>query len=169
MAKTRSSPFANAENRALDSAIRAKERQLEDIEGDAEENADRVTVMQEHLRNVNQEVQFTQSRAGAKAKELETEEHMFRLSELAVNRIREDAKKMEKEEVTLNDKMTTLQTQLHLGGEKLDQFKLTMNWNQEELEQWAEASRQKEEDIRWRSTSAPTTRGFASSTSPSKR
>lgn len=139
-------PFANAENRALDSAIRAKERQLEDIEGDAEENADRVTVMQEHLRNVNQEVQFTQSRAGAKAKELETEEHMFRLSELAVNRIREDAKKMEKEEVALNDKMTTLQTQLHLGGEKLDQFKLTMNWNQEELEQWAEASRQKEED-----------------------
>ena len=91
-------------------------------------------------------MQFTQSRAGAKAKELETEEHMFRLSELAVNRIREDAKKMEKEEVTLNDKMTTLQTQLHLGGEKLDQFKLTMNWNQEELEQWAEASRQKEED-----------------------
>ena len=28
----------------------------------------------------------------------------------------------------------------------MDQFKLQMNWNQEELEQWAMASRQKEED-----------------------
>ena len=32
------------------------------------------------------------------------------------------------------------------GNEKLDQFKLEMNWNQEELEQWAIAARQKEED-----------------------
>ena len=28
----------------------------------------------------------------------------------------------------------------------MDQFKLEMNWNQEELEQWALAARQKEED-----------------------
>eukprot|EP00415_Alexandrium_ostenfeldii_P003459 UN3459 len=32
------------------------------------------------------------------------------------------------------------------GNEKLDQFKLEMNWNQEQLEQWAIAARQKEED-----------------------
>lgn len=28
----------------------------------------------------------------------------------------------------------------------MDQYKLEMNWNQEELEQWALAARQKEED-----------------------
>jgi hypothetical protein len=32
------------------------------------------------------------------------------------------------------------------ANERLDQFKLEMNWNQEELEQWALAARQKEED-----------------------
>jgi coiled-coil domain-containing protein 39 len=32
------------------------------------------------------------------------------------------------------------------GYEKLDKYKLQMNWNQEELEQWALAARQKEED-----------------------
>jgi hypothetical protein len=42
--------------------------------------------------------------------------------------------------------MTSLQTGVHRGNERLDQFKLLMNWNQEELEQWALASRQKEED-----------------------
>lgn len=35
---------------------------------------------------------------------------------------------------------------IYKGNEKMDQFKLLMNWNQEELEQWALASRQKEED-----------------------
>ena len=32
------------------------------------------------------------------------------------------------------------------ANERMDQFKLEMNWNQEELEQWALAARQKEED-----------------------
>ena len=32
------------------------------------------------------------------------------------------------------------------GSERLDQFRLAMSWNQEELEQWAAAQRAKEED-----------------------
>ena len=42
--------------------------------------------------------------------------------------------------------VTLLQNQIFKGNEKMDQFKLLMNWNQEELEQWALAQRQKEED-----------------------
>ena len=71
---------------------------------------------------------------------------MKRLSELSIARVRDDVKKLEKEEVELSEKMTSLQTGVHRGNERLDQFKLLMNWNQEELEQWALASRQKEED-----------------------
>ena len=33
-------------------------------------------------------------------------------------------------EVDLGDKMTSLQTGVHRGNERLDQFKLLMNWNQ---------------------------------------
>lgn len=44
------------------------------------------------------------------------------------------------------DRANTIQTDIFKGNEKLDQFKLEMNWNQEELEQWALAARQKEED-----------------------
>lgn len=82
----------------------------------------------------------------SKTKEIDTENHMKRLSELSIARVRDDVKKLEKEEVELNDKMTSLQMGVHRGNERLDQFKLLMNWNQEELEQWALASRQKEED-----------------------
>ena len=42
--------------------------------------------------------------------------------------------------------MTELKKAIYNGTEKMDQFKLLMNWNQEELEQWALAARQKEED-----------------------
>jgi hypothetical protein len=35
---------------------------------------------------------------------------------------------------------------VYKANEKLDGFKLLMNWNQEEMEQWALAQRQKEED-----------------------
>merc|ERR1712072_158802 len=44
------------------------------------------------------------------------------------------------------DHVNSISNELMRGNEKLDQFKLEMNWNQEELEQWAIAARQKEED-----------------------
>merc|ERR1712072_708845 len=44
------------------------------------------------------------------------------------------------------DQVNSYSNELMRGNEKLDQFKLEMNWNQEELEQWAIAARQKEED-----------------------
>ena len=46
----------------------------------------------------------------------------------------------------MEDKLTELKKAIYNGTEKMDQFKLLMNWNQEELEQWALAARQKEED-----------------------
>jgi len=48
--------------------------------------------------------------------------------------------------VELQDKVNGVQSAVFKGNEKMDQFKLQMNWNQEELEQWALAARQKEED-----------------------
>merc|ERR1712039_648359 len=46
----------------------------------------------------------------------------------------------------MGDQVNALSNEIIRGNEKLDQFKLEMNWNQEELEQWAIAARQKEED-----------------------
>ena len=139
-------PFANAENRALDLEIREKERLLEQLEGDTEDTEDRVDAMKRHLRNVEDEVRNTQSRAQARRREKETEAHMKRLSELAVARVRDDAKKMEKEELELDERVTNIETSTHFGIEKLDRYKLQLNWGQEELEQWSAASVQKDED-----------------------
>ena len=58
----------------------------------------------------------------------------------------EDVQKLQRKKEDLDEKLNTLQKDVYRGTEQLDQFKLLMNWNQEELEQWALASRQKEED-----------------------
>ena len=55
-------------------------------------------------------------------------------------------KKLGTELTVLQDKVNAVQGSVFKGNEKMDQFKLQMNWNQEELEQWALAARQKEED-----------------------
>ena len=44
------------------------------------------------------------------------------------------------------DRASTIQSDIFKGNERLDEFKLEMNWQQEQLEQWALAARQKEED-----------------------
>ena len=53
---------------------------------------------------------------------------------------------MEKEKLELQDKINGLQQTILRGNEKMEQFKLLMNWNQEELDQWVLAQKQKEED-----------------------
>eukprot|EP00195_Chlamydomonas_chlamydogama_P009299 CAMPEP_0202915398 /NCGR_PEP_ID=MMETSP1392-20130828/65575_1 /ASSEMBLY_ACC=CAM_ASM_000868 /TAXON_ID=225041 /ORGANISM="Chlamydomonas chlamydogama, Strain SAG 11-48b" /LENGTH=937 /DNA_ID=CAMNT_0049607407 /DNA_START=168 /DNA_END=2981 /DNA_ORIENTATION=- len=139
-------PFANAENRALDKAVRDLEKQLEQTDVLMTENSDRINIMSEHLSNVQQELKYTQSRVEAKGKEIETETHLKALTEREMGRLKKDVSKLIEERDQLQDKVNTLQNQIYKANEKMDQFKLLMNWNQEELEQWALAQRQKEED-----------------------
>jgi hypothetical protein len=64
----------------------------------------------------------------------------------AQGRLRKDLEVLEREKVELQDKINSLQQTIMKGNEKMDQFKLLMNWNQEELDQWVLAQKQKEED-----------------------
>ncbi|MEW5311178.1 MAG: hypothetical protein WDW38_002914 [Sanguina aurantia] len=139
-------PFANVENKQLDANVRELEKQLEVAESALMENSDRIKIMDEHLTNVQQELKYTQTRVESRGKEVETEAHLKALAEREMGRLRRDMEKLASERADLGEKVTSLQNQIYKGSEKMDQFKLLMNWNQEELEQWALAQRQKEED-----------------------
>eukprot|EP00878_Enallax_costatus_P027581 GHUV01029712.1.p1 GENE.GHUV01029712.1~~GHUV01029712.1.p1 ORF type:complete len:477 (+),score=186.93 GHUV01029712.1:553-1983(+) len=139
-------PFANAENRALDAHIRNLEKQAEEIDLSLEENGGRINVMEEHLKNVQQEITYTESRVDAEKRELGTEQHLRVMADKEMARVNTDLERLEREKLELQDRITSLQTSIFKGSEKLDQFKLLMNWNQEELDQWAVAQKQKEED-----------------------
>ena len=138
--------FANSENIALSKEVRSKELTLEDTERKLGENSERVKVMSDHNRNVQEEMSFVQSRLEAKQKEVETEAHLRQLAQREMGRYQSDQKKFIAAQAAMREKLVAVQRQVWEGNEKMDQFKLLMNWNQEELEQWALASRQKEED-----------------------
>jgi len=111
-----------------------------------EEHEERVKVLQDHYKNVEEEFKQTQSLVDSKNKEIESEDHMKQLEERQAGKYANDLKLLESLSAELQDRLNNIQNMIFKANEKIDQFKLEMNWNQEELEQWALASRQKEED-----------------------
>jgi len=60
--------------------------------------------------------------------------------------VRAELGKFANEEQTLHDQINAMQNAIFKGNEKLDQYNMEMTLNREELEQWALAAKQKEED-----------------------
>jgi len=111
-----------------------------------EEHQERLLILQEHLKTVKMELVHTQSLVDAKNKEIETEEHMKQITERQSGRLKNEIEKLETRIADQQDRLNNIQNMIFKANERMDQFKLEMNWNQEELEQWALAARQKEED-----------------------
>lgn len=103
-------------------------------------------MLQDHLKKVEVELKNTQGLLTKKNEEISSEKHMLHLTKRQCERTDTQIAKLKKTKIELQDRLNSIQAETFTGNEKLDQFKLEMNWNQDELEQWALASRQKEED-----------------------
>merc|ERR1712169_38902 len=138
--------YANEANKEKNRIIQEKAKNVKMLATDLEENKDRLSVLNEHLKNVEKELVHTQSLVDVKNKEIETEDHLKQLAERQAGRTHSTLVKIKDQMQERQDRLNFIQAEIFKSNEKLDQFKLEMNWNQEELEQWALASRQKEED-----------------------
>merc|ERR550537_2165325 len=139
-------PFANQKNKDLHAQVAVKEGRVRDLNGDIAQNTERIKVMTEHLTNVQHELVSTQQLVDGKKKEVDTEEHMEALAKRQIGRLVSEMRRLKGLVDDYQDRTNGSQNEIFRGNEKLDQFKLQMNWNQEELEQWSLAARQKEED-----------------------
>ena len=138
--------FADDRNKAVHASKKKKEKLTEKIEVDAKDVESRVRIMNEHLKNVKSEILHTQQLADAKANELSSEVHLFELSKRQVGRGEQDILKLEIESNDITSRTSSVQHSIVEGNEMMDEFKAQMNWNQDEMEQWALAASQKEED-----------------------
>ena len=138
--------FANDESKSIYDEILRKRALLEKAQKEVADNVERIQVMEDHMKNVRLELAHTNELLRAKEGEKKSEKHATELSRREAGRyaqeVRREQAELEKHEGLLN----TLQNQVFEANEKMDKFKLQMNWNQEELEQWALAAQQKEED-----------------------
>ena len=79
--------WANDENRSIDKKLRKKKEKLEKITKNVAENRERVVVMDDHLKNVKNEIVQVQQVVDAKNKEIKTEDHLKQLAERATGRV----------------------------------------------------------------------------------
>jgi chromosome segregation ATPase len=138
--------FANAENRRLNERLIARNRALARVVAETREHQERAGVMQEHLKHIRSEVTAAQRVVEAKAKELKTEEHLAAMAERALGRARQDMGSLDGRLEEARSAVVSVQAQIAKGAAKLEAFKETMDWKQEELERWTAAAKQREAD-----------------------
>ena len=138
--------FANTEARKLHKDNLRNEKKIEKLSDSIYDMKDRVKTMKEHFKNVQQEVEHTNALQNAKKSEIQTELHLKELTSRALGRTQLDSKNLQSAIQFVQEQLNTVQSLIYKANEKMDEFKMQMNWNQEELEQWAVASKQKEED-----------------------
>lgn len=139
--------FAGPDARKVHLQIKDHEIALEDNEDKIVDLKDRLKVMKEHFKNVQQELEHTNSLQGAKLNEIRTEKHLKQLTSRALGGHKIEAKRIKSELQRVQDGLNDAQNQIFESNQKLDEFKMQMNWNQEELEQWSLAAKQKEDDF----------------------
>ncbi|CAK59765.1 unnamed protein product (macronuclear) [Paramecium tetraurelia] len=138
--------YANEANKELNEKIKLKRRIIRDINSKIEEKSDKLKVLSEHLKNIQQELLHTQALIDTKNKEIETEDHLKQITERQIGRLQNEMTKQQKIMIEQQERLNDVQNSIYRGNERLDKYKIEMNWNQEELEQWVLAARQKEED-----------------------
>jgi chromosome segregation ATPase len=138
--------FASDRAKEWHQLINDFEAKLEQIEDKEQDEEDRYKVMKDHLKNISQEVEYTNALIEAKKKEIETESHMKQLCSRELGRFQAECNTIQGNIEDEQDRLNIIQNAIFRANERMDEFKLQMNWNQEELEQWAVAARQKEED-----------------------
>jgi chromosome segregation ATPase len=138
--------FANPEARKIDLDIKAKEETIEETVVNIADMFERVKIMREHFKNVQQELEHTNALFNAKTAEINSEKHISQLTSRSLGRSQLEARNLVVGLESMQDQLNTVQTSIYRANERMDEFKMQMNWNQEELEQWAVAAKQKEED-----------------------
>ncbi len=95
---------------------------------------------------MRQEHVHTQALLDAKSKEINAETHLEKLTQRGLGRLQSELRALKKESEMAQTETTALQHETFAANEKLEKFKLQMNWNQDELLEWSSAIKQKEED-----------------------
>jgi len=138
--------FANRENRDLHKKIKRVELKTAKTESQLEDDQERLKAMQEHLKSVQQEFKHAQLVHESKMKELHTELHMKQLAERDAGRIQTEIGNIATKKDDLQSSLSGIQNEIFKENDILDKYKLDMNFNQEELEQWTLAMGQNQDD-----------------------
>jgi len=138
--------FADDFSKNLHEKTKKLEEKLDNIEKGTTDHKERTYIMKDHLKNVRQEIDYTNNLIAAKKKEMSTERHIVALTARQVGRYEQDIHKTEDACQNERERFKSIQHQIFKENQELDTLKKSMGWNQDELERWSKETAQKEDD-----------------------
>lgn len=138
--------FANDANRRLHKETNDLQHKLSSTEKSIDDESSRVEAMRKHIESIRAEIEHTNNLLSAKNRAIHTEQHLVALSLLEKGRIQKEITRLYSQADSERNRLKLVQENTSKFRGDLDKFKTSMNWNQEELEQWATAAAQKEDD-----------------------
>ncbi|KAL9190836.1 hypothetical protein ACHAXT_000542 [Thalassiosira profunda] len=139
-------PFADEESKALHREIKLLEQRRDAAASSTRSHKERIGIINDHLSSIRQEIDHTNSLVAAKKNEVDAEEHLLSLSQRELGQSVRDASGIDSGAVTAQKSINSVQSQIKAAEDDLEKLRTDLNWNQEELEQWATAASKKEEE-----------------------
>ncbi|PFH37446.1 hypothetical protein BESB_039040 [Besnoitia besnoiti] len=139
-------PFANATNRRVHQEILELRAKTNALNMRLAERADRSKLVAAHLRQLRAEAKTLEHILAARSQSVASERLLADLHQRHHGKIASERKQLQGELHALQERLLAVQAEARAGGAEMDAFKLKMNWNEDELQQWVAAERQKERD-----------------------
>lgn len=136
----------SSSNKELAKQIGTLQSEVEKVQRETEDHKKRLQFMADHLSNVKAEIASTQQLQDAKRREIESQDHMAQLAERERGRLKQRFEQLTVKKQETQDQCDAVQNRIFQSNIRMDQLKAAMNFNEEELEQWDAARRQKEDD-----------------------
>ena len=138
--------WANDENRAIHQNVTKLQRRRDELTQKLQANEQRVVVLEQHLKQVQQEAKNTERLNNAKEEELSAENHLRSLAERHIGRLEQEIKQHKGRSETLEDDLNTVQADIFAAHEQIGKLQLDHQFNAEGFERWQNAVNQKAED-----------------------
>jgi len=138
--------FADEAARALHQEIKMLEQRRDEAARSTRSHNERISIINDHLRSIRQEIDHTNSLVAAKKNEVDTEEHLLSLSQRELGQSLRDISGIESKNLSTQNNTLNIRTQIKVAEDELEKLRTDFNLNQEELEQWATAATKREEE-----------------------
>jgi chromosome segregation ATPase len=99
--------------------VKQKKKIIKKINKETEKNLERKRILEEHLKNVEQELLHTKSLIDNKNKETETENHLWQVTERQCGRLENEIKKYNKVMLEYDERLNDIQVRIFRTNEKV--------------------------------------------------
>lgn len=138
--------FADEECREMYRQIKSLEIERGKILKATKDHEERVQVMKEHMETVKQEISHANHALAAKQEEISLENHLIAIQEREKARLNSEIRTIIQSSKAEESRISVLDRDIESTNEEIERLKLSLNWNQEELEQWVKSATKMEKD-----------------------